>query len=236
MTRYGRHNIGFFWVFGEPAIFCIGVIILRHLKREDTQGLPLTEFVLTGYSTVLLWRNCGNKCCNAITPNLSLLYHRNVRAVDCLLSRIILEISGCAMAFLMLVVVLITAGLIRTPDSWTLLVAGYLMNAWFAMSVGIWVCACSELSEVFERIWHPITYFMLPISGLFFMVQWLPYRWQKVLELVPMVAGCEMLRDGYFGKEIHCHYSVGYLSCWCLGLTFIGLALLKVFARDAQPQ
>jgi len=92
------------------------------------------------------------------------------------------------------------------------------------------------LSEVFERIWHPITYFMLPISGLAFMVDWLPQKYQKLAMAVPMVNGVEMIRDGYFGKVVRCHYSALYLVCWSLGLTLTGLTLLKIFARTVEPQ
>jgi capsular polysaccharide transport system permease protein len=108
--------------------------------------------------------------------------------------------------------------------------------SWFAGSLAIWVCAATEMSEVFERMWHPFTYFMLPICGLGFMVDWLPIKYQKLALMVPMVNGCEMLRDGYFGKAVHCHYSVLYLTVWCLCLMVAGLSLLKVFARTAEPQ
>ena len=110
------------------------------------------------------------------------------------------------------------------------------MTAWFASSLAIFVCAATELSEVFERFWHPLTYFMLPISGLGFMVDWLPLKYQWLALTVPMVNGCEMLRDGYFGNTVRCHYSIAYLTGWCLGLMLIGMVMLRVFARKAEPQ
>ena len=112
---------------------------------------------------------------------------------------------------------------------------GYLMMCWYAGSLGVFVCACSELSEVFERIWHPLTYFMLPVSGLMFMVDWLPLRIQKLAEWVPMINGVEMIRDGYFGKAVHPHYSVLYLVSWCVGLLLVGLLFLKIVTRTVEP-
>ena len=237
ITRYGRHNIGFFWLFCEPLMFCLGVIAIRVGLHENAgHFVPTAVFALTGYSTVLLWRNCGNRCSQAITPNLSLLYHRNVRAIDVLVARIILEISGCAISFSGILIVFSLADLIKPPDNVGLVLAGYGMTAWFAASLAIFVCAATELSEVFERFWHPLTYFMLPISGLGFMVDWLPIKYQGLALLVPMVNGCEMLRDGYYGNSTRCHYSVTYLTGWCLALMLIGLVMLRVFARKAEPQ
>ena len=237
ITRYGRHNIGFFWLFCEPGMFCVGVICIKVFLHESTgRYLPAAAFAMTGYSTVLLWRNCGNKCSLAITPNLSLLYHRNVRVLDVILSRVILEISGCCMSFTLMMLVMCFWGVINPPENVAVMIAGYAMTAWFAFSLAIFVCAATELSEVFDRFWHPLTYFMLPICGLGYMVDWLPLRYQWLAMTVPMVNGVEMLRDGYFGKAVRTHYSAPYLACWNLALMFVGLTLLKVYARRAEPQ
>ena len=198
--------------------------------------MPVAAFCVTGYSTVLLWRNCANKCTMAITPNLSLLYHRNVRVIDVLLTRILLEVSGCAMAFAVIVIVFVQVGIMKPPEDWTLLLAGYLMMAWFSGSLAMTTCACSEMSEVFDRIWHPTAYFMLPICGLSFMVAWLPHWVQKLAVLVPMVNGVEMMRAGYFGHKVVTYYDAPYLAEWCMGLMLFGLSMLKIFARRAEPQ
>ena len=63
LTRYGRHNIGFLWLFVEPMIFTIGVTILwTATKSVHGSDLPISAFALTGYSSVLLWRNMPGRC------------------------------------------------------------------------------------------------------------------------------------------------------------------------------
>ena len=236
ITRYGRHNIGFFWLFAEPGMFTVGVAEIWLNLHHESRGLPVVACAFTGYSTILLWRNCGNKCSQAITPNLSLLYHHNVRVIDVLFGRILLELSGCTMSFVFLFIVFNSVGWLKMPDKWTVLVEGYLLMAYFATGLATMVCACSELSEVFERVWHPITYFMLPISGLTYMVGWLPHQYQYLALYVPMVNGTEMIRDGYFGHYVHAKYSATYLALWSTGLLFGGLIFLKLFARRVEPQ
>jgi len=240
LTRYGRHNIGFFWVFCEPILFCSGVaFIWLHLHKSalhrEAPDVSVIAFAITGYSNVLLWRNTGNRCCEAVTPNLPLLYHRNVRVIDLALARIALEITGCGMGFLVILVSFVSLHIINPPANWTLLLAGYFMNAWFAASLGLLTCACSELTEVFVKFWHPITYFLLPLSGLSFMVNWLPLKYQKLALSVPTVDGTEILRDGYFGQLVHARYDLVYMSEWCLGLALAGLLLLKLFSRRVEP-
>src|SRR5207248_8707633 len=53
VTRYGRHNIGFMWVFAEPMMFTLGVVIVWSLLRTHTTRLPVIPFVVTGYSSLL---------------------------------------------------------------------------------------------------------------------------------------------------------------------------------------
>src|SRR6476619_6676710 len=83
LTRYGRHNIGFLWLFVEPMLFTLGVTGLWTITGlHRASDLPITAFALTGYSTVLLWRNMPNRCVGAVSPNSALMYHRNVRVID----------------------------------------------------------------------------------------------------------------------------------------------------------
>ena len=103
LTRYGRHNIGFLWLFVEPMLFTTGVTILWTLsKSAHGSSLPIVAFALTGYSSVLLWRNMPSRCIGAIGPNLALMYHRNVKAIDVYLARLVLEAGGATISFVVL--------------------------------------------------------------------------------------------------------------------------------------
>ena len=57
LTRYGRHNIGFLWLFVEPMLFTLGVAALWTARAVHGSDLPIVAFAITGYSSVLLWRN-----------------------------------------------------------------------------------------------------------------------------------------------------------------------------------
>lgn len=86
LTRYGRHNIGFLWLFVEPMMFTLGVTALwTATKSVHGSNLPIVAFALTGYSSVLLWRNMPGRCIGALWSNLSLMYHRNIRVLTSML-------------------------------------------------------------------------------------------------------------------------------------------------------
>lgn len=237
ITRFGRHNIGFMWLFVEPMVFTLGVTGLWTIANlTHGRGLPITAFALTGYSSVLLWRNSVNRCNLAITPNLALLYHRNVRVMDVFAARLLLEIAGATISLLVLASLFILIGWAEPPHDLLLMIAGWTLLSWFAVAMGLVVGALTERSEVVDRIWHPITYLLFPLSGAAFLVEWLPKRLQEFVLLLPMVHGTEMLRSGYFGAIIRTHYDPAYFISANLLLTLIGLALLRETGRRVEPE
>lgn len=126
LTRYGRHNIGFLWLFAEPMMFTLGVTALW-TATQATHGstLPVVAFAVTGYSSVLLWRNMPGRCSGAISPNLALMYHRNVRVIDIYLSRILLEVVGTTISFATLTLFFHAIGWMALPEDILKVMAGW---------------------------------------------------------------------------------------------------------------
>jgi capsular polysaccharide transport system permease protein len=237
LTRYGRHNIGFLWIFFEPMSFTLGVLALwTATKSTHGSNLPITSFAVTGYSTVLVWRNCANRCALAIVPNQSLLYHRNVRVIDLFLARVLLEIAGATMSFVFLTILFVTIGLMQPPQDLTLIIVAWIHLAIFGSALGFIIGSLSERSETVDRVWHTIAYLLFPLSGALFMVDWLPEKFQKIILLLPMVHGSEMLRSGFFGSLVKPHYDVGYMAVCDLVLMFLGLLLVNDASKRVEPE
>lgn len=237
LTRYGRHNIGFLWLFVEPMIFTLGVAMLwTATKATHGSNLPIVAFAVTGYSTVLLWRNTASRCTRAIEPNMGLLFHRNVRVTDIFFARALLEIAGATISTIVLIAMFIALGLMRVPYDLLTMLTGWLLLAWFSIGLGMTVGACSEVSEVFDRLWHTFTYLAFPLSGAVFMVDWLPSSAQQVILLVPMVHAVELIRSGYFGPAVTTHGSAIYLAVSALMTTLSGLLLCAQLATRIEPE
>jgi ABC-type polysaccharide/polyol phosphate export permease len=237
LTRYGRHNIGFLWLFVEPMLFTGGITALwTFTKSVHGSNLPIVAFAVTGYSTVLMWRNMPSRCNNAIEPNFSLMYHRNVKVIDLFAARILLEIAGTTTSFVALSLLFHSIGWMDPPEDIIKVIFGWFMLAWFGAGLGLLMGALSARSELVEKIWHPISYLMFPLSGAVFMVDWLPPVAQKLILLLPMVHGVEMLREGYFGSMVHAHYDLTYMAMCCLVLTLLGLAQERIVSRQVIPE
>jgi capsular polysaccharide transport system permease protein len=232
ITRFGRKNLGALWLLGEPAMFTAGVAAMWYgLDLHHSSSVSVFAFAVTGYSSVLVWRNTVSRCNTGIESNRALLYHRNVRIIDVFASRILIEIGGVAGSFMTLSTVFIATDLMPFPDDGLKVAAAFLLLAWFGAALGILIGSATAYSEIVDRLWHPITYLSFPVSGAAFMVDWLPPAAQQTMLWVPMVNGVEMLRDGFLGSTVRTYYDVGYLAMVNLVLTLLGLAVQRSVSR-----
>lgn len=235
ITRYGRQNIGVLWVFVEPMIFTVGVTALwTAAGMNHGSSIPIVAFAVTGYSAVLLWRNCANLAMGSIQGNATLLYHRNVRVLDVVLVRCVIEIAGAATSFAVLTTMFSFLGWMQLPLDPLKVVFGFLMLAWFGTAVAMIVAAATSFSHVVEKLWPPFTYLLFPLSGAAFMADWLPPGFRDVVLLLPMVHGTEILREGYFGNLVRTHYDIGYMASYCAVLTMVGLWLVREAGRRLE--
>lgn len=237
ITRFGRHNIGFLWMFVEPMLFTLGITALwTAAKAVHGSNLPIAAFALTGYSTVLLWRNMPTRCIGAIEPNLSLMYHRNVRVIDIFLARLLLEAGGATMSFMILTVVFIAVGLVDPPEDVLMVAWGWIMIAYFGFAFALLVGALSQESEIVEKLWHPAAYLLFPLSGAAFLVDALPRQAQDIVLFLPMVHGVEYVREGYFGSHIRAHHDLGYMGVVSTLMLLLALARIRKISATVVPE
>jgi ABC-type polysaccharide/polyol phosphate export permease len=234
LTRYGRHNIGFLWLFIEPMFFSVGITILWTYMQFAKGDIPVAGFALTGYSALVAWRNTVNKMAGTASSNRGLLYHQQVKILDLALARMIVEFAGVTMSLVILTIIFQQLGLMRFPLDPLGVVSGWLYLLWFVAGVGMVALYLGEVSELFDRVWHVVMYLTLPFTGAFSMMAWLPPEAQGVLLWSPMVHAVEMLREGYFGKGVHAVYSIDYLIKTNAALTLLGLLLVRRVRRKLE--
>lgn len=231
ITRYGRHNLGFLWLFFEPMIFAVGITILWSFMGMGKGNIPIAGFAITGYCALVLWRNMVNRLSGAVSGNIGLLHHRNVKVMDLLLARIVLELAGCTVALIVLTLAFTGLNLMYLPvDPYTALI-GWLQICWFVIGAGLIGAYLGVLSELLDRVWHIFMYLTLPFTGAFFMVSWLTPNVQEIVLWSPLVNGVEMLRQGYFGPGIDARYSIEYLFKANTITLFVGLLLTRLIKR-----
>ena len=231
-TRFGRDNLGYLWLFAEPAMLGGAIGLFHHLSGQGLPGgLNTAVFWVIGYIPFYLLRGVVNRAPSAIVANQSLLYHRNITLLDILLARDLLEGAATlgAMVGFLLLFGLVAGEWPRDPAK---LVVGMALMLGLAHGLALLIAAGSVYTELFDRVVHLVTYIALPATGAFFMVFWLPTDMQRAVLWIPTVHCFELVREGQFGTQVPISYDIGYVLAWIAGLNLLGMAALRRARRD----
>lgn len=238
ITRYGRENIGFLWLFVEPLILIVGVtIIWTYVVQRKEHGFPVATFIYTGWIANKLWLTTASRAMTGLQANLPLLYHRNIRPLDIYLSRIFLEITAITGVFILLGFVFYMSHVIDPPRSYFHIVLGWYLMCWLALGFSFFISSLNTLTnDTVQRIWAPVSLGFFIGSGTFFLVEWLPPEARSYILLLPSVHNLEMIRYGFFGGLMQPHYDVFYSVSFNLFLTLLGLFIFRYAIEKVQVE
>jgi capsular polysaccharide transport system permease protein len=228
-TRYGRENVGYLWMVGEPMMLAT-VIGLLHINSGHTSYLgdikPL-PFSVLGYTAFILFRGIVNRSSGSLEVNAPLLYHRQVTVFDLTIARALLEFAGVFLTFVTLMTLLVCLGYANPPDKPLIVYAGWALIFWYAFAHSILISAVTYENRTAERLIHPYSYFMVGLSASFFQVAWMPPFAREILGWIPLTSIFELLRYGYFRGTNLTYYHGGYTIAACVILTWTGLIMMR---------
>jgi capsular polysaccharide transport system permease protein len=223
MMRYGRNNIGFLWLVLEPMILCAGVVAVRWIiQGHEEHGVPLVAMLLSGYMPLTLWRHLTGKSVFMIRRNMGIMYHRTITALDIFIVTMALEFIGCTFAYAVNYFAFILIGVLDPIRDYGYVIAGWLLMGLLAVGVASMFALLVERYEASERFIAPAQYLILPISGMFYMADWLPESVRDWALYIPLLHCFEITRHGFFGEIVPTHYTAAYPA-------LIGVALLAIF-------
>jgi len=232
LTRLFSGRASWFWLFLEPIfhiallMFIFSVIRVRHVGGIDT-----AVWIMVGFLAFFMFRRTGRQAIDAVGANEALFTYRQVKPVDTVLVRCVLE------GFLMTIIsCLLMAGAALfgysvIPED-PLGVFKALFGLWLVgMGFGLVVSVCKglvpEVGEVMSLAMRPM-YF---ISGVIFPISMVPQPYRDWLLLNPVAHGIEAARLG-FAEHYHAiaESSMSYTYSFALVSIFLGLVLHRRFA------
>lgn len=220
--KYGRGSLGFLWLIVEPMFLVGGIVTLWSiLYPGGKHGMPIAMFVLSGYMPLTLWRHLSTVP-KLMSASIGLLYHRRITMFDVIVARAVMEVAAVSAAGITVYLMLFSFNLIDGIADPAVLIAAWGLMSWFSFGVGCLIAGLSEKSDAIENFIQPVQYLILPLSGAFFMVSWLPKKVQDLILIVPIVHIYEMMRAGFFGSTVETHYSGTYAMTACLVATTLG--------------
>ncbi len=229
-TRYGRENIGYLWLIGEPLMLA-SVMALLHRSGHTAYGSDMKPlpFIVLGYTTYIMFRGIVNRSDSALTSNAPLLYHRMVTIFDIVVARSLLEASGTVLAYTVLMALLMSMGLVAPPARPLYLYAADALMFWYALGHAMIIASIAFHNRTVERLIHPYSYFMIPLSGAFYQVSMVPQPYRSWLMWLPLPHIMELARYGQFHSATLRYSNPWYVVAVCVVLTWVGLVTMRIW-------
>lgn len=231
-TRYGRENVGYLWIFLEPMTLA-GAVALLHIRGGSSHetGIAPIPFAILGYTLFIMFRGMVTRAEGTLEANMPLLYHRRVTIFDMMFSRALLEGASTFVTFLVLIGFVTIIGMASPPDRPLEMLTGVLLMFWFSFAVSLLICAWTHDNRLVARFVHPITYILMPLSGAFYQLVWIPEPYRTWLTWFPMPTIFELLRYGQFRAAKDTYVDIPYIIGCCLLLTYVGMVSIRVTRR-----
>ncbi len=231
-TRYGRDNIGYLWLIGEPLVLASAIAAIHsHGQTQYGSDIRPLSFAIVGYTTYIIFRGIVNRSEGTLESNAPLLYHRMVTVMDIVIARVILESAGVFLAYCVLMVLCVSLGVASPPARPLYLLAGQATMVWMAFAQSLILTALTHDSPLIARLTHPYTYLMIPISGAWIRMEAVPNPYRYYLSWAPLPNIFELTRYGQFESCDLTYFDGYYLYGMCLVLTWIGLVMMRMARR-----
>lgn len=227
LTQHGREHLGVFWLVGEPISFTAAIMVLWSLSSHIAQSVNPAAFALTGYTMITLWRHLVPRLMHCARSTAHLMWHRNVHYMDTLISKGFQEMAATGLSFVLIYTPLALIGVLDPVYDPYLLVAGWLLCGWLSFSIALVIAGGTLMVPVLEKFVQPLMYVTLPITGLFFMVSWLPDDYARIVAWSPLVHCFELTRDGMYGHQVEAQWDALFVIKCNVVLTAIGLLLVR---------
>jgi capsular polysaccharide transport system permease protein len=231
-TRFGRDNIGFLWIMAEPLLFAgLVSIVWTFMRGTEENGVSIVALIGSGYLPLTFFRNSVGRSAKVVEANSGLMYHRQVKMLDFVLTRVIIEFIGAMMAYVFLGSVMCAFGLFPIPNNIGILIGGLVIYGFFTLSICLILAPLSEVSELVERLLPVTTYIMIPFSGTFNMNSWLSPQVRDIMLWSPPANAMEIMRYGLFGETVQPYYSITEPLVVSTICTMFGLIFMRKIRR-----
>ncbi|MFW2829713.1 ABC transporter permease [Sphingomonas sp. ID0503] len=241
-TRHGRSDLGYAWAIFDPLIE-LGVLMLVFIALGRTSPLPvpLPVFLLTGLLPFHFFRDCVSRGASAASANQALLTYPQVKVMDIVVGRVVLEmITACLVYVCFMVGLHYITG--ESFSSWydhpTEMMCALLGIFLFGLGFAVFSCSLARLSPVWTTIWPFLSRPLWFTSGMFFVLEHLPNNARAYAIYNPIAHMIEWWRSASLPSFTSTVGSPTYVIATGAVTLFIGLGLdrlLNLVGHSDEP-
>jgi capsular polysaccharide transport system permease protein len=229
-TRLGGRWMGVFWLLLEPVAHIAVMTTLFSLAHRATlPSIDYPVFLITGLIPFFLFRGLVTRLMEAIDANRGLFAYRQVKPIDTVIARALLEIALQSTVYLIALATLGWLGFDFLPARALELCGVSAVLVLLGASLGLFFgVATNEVPQAraIVRISLLPLYF---ISGVIFPVHAIPPQYLSLLQLNPVLHLIELSRACFFPQyHVLAGINLAYPAALALFSTFLALVLYRL--------
>jgi capsular polysaccharide transport system permease protein len=231
-TAYGRSPGGYIWAFAEPiGGILVMTLAFSFISNRPALGTNFPLFFATGMLPFQLYTAVANNVGTAIRYSRPLLAYPGVTFVDAVVARLVLtSLTQLLVAGLLIALIILIYG-VRVQVDYLICIRAALACIALGTGVGLVNCYLMSMFPIWQFIWSVLNRPLFLISGLFFIVDYLPHQLRSALLWNPMTHPIMLLRRGIYDSYDAVYVSELYVYGIALTLGALGMLLLYRFNR-----
>ncbi len=234
-TRFGGHWTGVVWLIGSPLVqVFVLVLVNTYLRGRLSRGTyEFAIFLIVALMPYQMCTGLWSQLMSAVKSNLGLFNYRQVKPLDTIVARALLELVLDVLVFVIALMVLARFGFKpTTPEH----LAAY-MGAWllaFMLGSGIGLTLATVIGPL-PRLGFAVQLLSLPLmftSGVLFSVHGLPREIIEWLLYNPLLHVVELARAAFLpGYSLLPGVTLLYPSMVTLVFGALGISLYRLRRR-----
>ena len=224
VTRFSTKKLGYLWAIIDPMAMIVVFSIMKiMLGKKIASDIDYSVFLATSFIAYNMFKDIAFKSMEAFNANQGLFVYKQVRPIDTIISRSLIEVLIRGVITLLFLFIGWFLGLNIDCKNILGVLIGFIWIAFFGLSLGILFAVIGFFYENFKNIIKLVFLPMFFLSGLFYTAGSLPPMAREILLYNPILNFMELIHGNYF-YSLDTHYvNYSYILFWTLIPMFIGL-------------
>jgi capsular polysaccharide transport system permease protein len=233
-TRFGKFRLGYVWAFLEPVLHVAIIVTIMGVRkmRSHYPGMDTPVFLLTGIVPFFMFRHIVAQLAGAIDANQGLFNYRQVKPMDTMLTRVLLEGLIYLVVYVVLMIIVTLLGF-RTSIADPLgLIMIYFALFCFSFGMGVFFGVLNTIYEEAKKILPIILQPLYFLSAVLFPMRMVPIEYQPWLTWNPILHFMEVSRSSFFATYNTTTGSLLYIVISTVLMVSLGLLFYWVKRRE----
>ncbi len=233
-TRFFNHGLGFIVVPLWPLTHMAILILMHTFAGHGTVpfGESTAVFYATGLLPTLTFMYVSRFMGYSLLMNKPMLAFPEIRVIDVMMGRAVLEIIGACITLFLIILALIFFGENPIPFNIEQAVFCYLATILLAVGFGTLVGVISMFVPMLATAYALVIIIIYISSGVVFVASALPEQIGYALSFNPVLVCVEWMRASFYETYSDRLVDRGYVIAWGMGTLLLGLAIDRVFRRQ----